>query len=31
MATTDKEKKDNGLNGYGIIYISGPMHGLPKR
>lgn len=28
MATdTDKQKKDNGLNDYGIIYISGPITG----
>jgi hypothetical protein len=27
MATSDKEKKDNGLNDYGIIYISGPIDG----
>jgi ATP-dependent Clp protease, protease subunit len=27
MATNDKEKKDNGLNDYGIIYISGAIDG----
>ena len=27
MADNDKQKKDNGLNDYGIIYVSGPIDG----
>jgi len=27
MSDKDKEPKENGLNDYGIIYLSGPING----
>ena len=27
MADNEKQKKENGLDDYGIIYISGPING----